>query len=711
MNVRVALRSRAAGVAALVLWLLPACVTRTLSPSFPEPKAPTAEEVLAALLASERPGEASVAVGVGADGGELLCWDLTSGQLRWRLAAAPTTAPILAGEQVVTQEGDRIVLRSVSNGRTQLVLDADGVLVGADGAGPRSVISILHDEDGPRASVVMVEAGRVRWRVALNLPAGRPALIGSYVVTPWATHRISILDAADGAERVRWFFTGTVLGHAQVQDGQVYVGQHGWIPVTRDLLALQAGDIRPLAPAPRQLPGHPSLLRDGYSPLPAPDSAEHRLRLHWQVGPSAEEPVLGDRAYLRFYRMVFGLRASADELVWVRHFDRDLVGASQTAHGLWIADTEGVLQFVAHDGSLGKQQLPLGAQLSTLTMRGAPAPEALTPQGDESVPAGDLTAQLTAAATLDDTRLGAARAYAVAWLSRQSGLEITRILVELCVQGNAPEPVHRSACQALEERPSGHHLVVAALKAQARETASRGHVGALALVASKLGLRGAVPAMLAHFDDLRTSTPDLVAIVEALDRLAAPQAAPTLERFVRMHHGEPDGSEVLPVVTRSIETLGGLRARRSKPLLTRLAEDGLSHESVREAASEALREISTPRPKKPAPTPAVAKAAPAPAAKPPADTRPERLSPGLVRAALKPASRSLRRCLNGEAAQARIAMVVDGAGEVEGVFVTPSELQSCIEPLVRAQTFPATKLGRQRVTHVVQRLRARGSKR
>jgi hypothetical protein len=46
-------------------------------------------------------------------------------------------------------------------------------------------------------------------------------------------------------------------------------------------------------------------------------------------------------------------------------------------------------------------------------------------------------------------------------------------------------------------------------------------------------------------------------------------------------------------------------------------------------------------------------------------------------------------------------MTIDGGGEVERVFVTPPETLSCIEPLVRAQRFPATQQGRQNVAHVV----------
>jgi hypothetical protein len=45
-------------------------------------------------------------------------------------------------------------------------------------------------------------------------------------------------------------------------------------------------------------------------------------------------------------------------------------------------------------------------------------------------------------------------------------------------------------------------------------------------------------------------------------------------------------------------------------------------------------------------------------------------------------------------------MVVDATGRIEGVFVMPATLQPCVEPVLREARFPATRLGRQRITHI-----------
>jgi len=133
--------------------------------------------------------------------------------------------------------------------------------------------------------------------------------------------------------------------------------------------------------------------------------------------------------------------------------------------------------------------------------------------------------------------------------------------------------------------------------------------------------------------------------------------------------------------------------------------DLLTSEPVRKSASEALAAIDAPpaKPAAPAPEPEPKTVA---AKAPPTDTRPRYLSKELIEQALKPAASKLQACLSSAAGapatQARVSMTIDGQGQVEKVFVTPPDAQTCIEPLVRAQPFPATQQGRQNVAHVVQ---------
>jgi hypothetical protein len=75
----------------------------------------------------------------------------------------------------------------------------------------------------------------------------------------------------------------------------------------------------------------------------------------------------------------------------------------------------------------------------------------------------------------------------------------------------------------------------------------------------------------------------------------------------------------------------------------------------------------------------------------------------MVEKTLAPMRDKLKRCLRGDQSAphvGRSSLVVDASGRVEGVFVAPSTLQPCVEPILRGAQFPSTRLGRQRITHV-----------
>ena len=77
---------------------------------------------------------------------------------------------------------------------------------------------------------------------------------------------------------------------------------------------------------------------------------------------------------------------------------------------------------------------------------------------------------------------------------------------------------------------------------------------------------------------------------------------------------------------------------------------------------------------------------------------------GMVAQVLRPARRALRVCLNkdpSEALTARVSLVVNDKGRVEGIFVTPNTMQQCVEPILRKYDFPSTQTGRQQIVHVI----------
>jgi hypothetical protein len=316
------------------------------------------------------------------------------------------------------------------------------------------------------------------------------------------------------------------------------------------------------------------------------------------------------------------------------------------------------------------------------------------------------------AVRLGDERLVLARAYAVEQIARDPSAAITQSLIELCALREQPESVRLSACKAVASRSDGSQHVLAALRQRASflENTPAPPAGALAQAAATMQLKQAGPLLLLHAEDPATQSSDLAAVFRALEQLDQRNALPMLERFVRLHHAEPPGSELADALNAALSALGTLRARTARPTLEDVASDELSEKGVRDKAREMLAVIDTPPSAKGAETKDAkgAKVAEAPAAPPEpevqTDPRAYALDTAAVQTTLKPLQYSLERCVASDPAKppsARVAMIVAGDGSIEGLLVTPTSLQACIEPLVRKAHFPETRLGRQHLSHTV----------
>jgi hypothetical protein len=369
--------SRRASVAGVLLLGLSACAAQSFDPHFKTREIPSERTVLQQIHKPDAREERAVAVGVSEAPHKLCAWDLQGGLL-WEQPIEAKSAPLVVGQAVVTSEAQGIVVRDLERGEARVVVDDEGQLIGADGAGNALVIAIAYAaEDGPRGAIAYVKDFRVRWKQSLKLPVGVPALVNQRVLVPWATQRLSVLDTEDGGELVRWHMNNTVLGHALVDHGRVYVGQHGLIPVDPKLMQPGSAPIV-YVPFQRSLPGQPALLRDGYLPLPPPDNAYHKVQLDFRMSAADGMAAENDLLALRFYRLLFALDARADEIRWTRSFEHDLIGSAIQPGGLFVADSHGTLRFIDKDGTT-RMQRELGRPLQVLTIRPGsfvPAPSA-----------------------------------------------------------------------------------------------------------------------------------------------------------------------------------------------------------------------------------------------------------------------------------------------------------------------------------------------
>ncbi len=683
---------------------LAGCAASSFQPQFRPTLAPTPEAMARPALTPKPRQERAVAVGITQDPMRLCAWDLNAGLL-WERPVVAKSAPLVVGSAIVMQEAEGVVVRDLATGQVRTIVDDKGHLVGADAEDDSVVVSVAYDTPNPRGAIAYIAGNHVRWKQPLNLPVGSPAIANDQVVVPWATQRLSILAGADGKELARFHFKSSVLGHAIVDRGRLYVGQLGLLPVTEQLLAHPEAKLEPYTPRKRELAGQPALLRDGYEPVPEPDSAHHRLELDWHLAQGKELATENDALWLRFYRLLFALDAREDRVRWVRAYDHDLVGFAIVPGGVIFVDDAGILRVLDPSGTELTNR-DLDRKLRVIAIRPAgQLPASVVTAAAPTVAAADpekaLRAELFAAASLDDDRLSAARAYAIEQLSGFNASDVTANLLALCSNGKSPEPVHLAACSHLAERDSGGTEVIEALRQHASflENTPAPPVGALAEAAAKMQLTKAGPLILSQVEDPNTPAHDLAQAFHALERLNMRGATPDIERFVRLHHAEPAGSELAPAIAAALHALGALKARAQRDTLLAVSQDAFTVAAVREQARQAIVAIdAVPAPK----TESVAKEESEEDDEVQTDPRPYSLTAAVVRSALMPVQAELSRCLASDATHprtGRVSMVIDGAGGVEGIFVAPTSLAPCVEPILRRAKFPPTRLGRQRVTH------------
>jgi len=607
-----------------VLWcMLAGCAAQSLPSTFIAAERPAAKKVLSEILMAEPRQERAVMVGLTVQPQRLAAWD-GSGTPLWEHDVDARSAPIIAGDFVVTQEAEGAVVRDLAYGRRVATVKQRAWLVGADGRGDRVIISLAYQAaKGPRGLLALVQGGKLRWTLDLKQGVGVPALVGDHVLVPWATHRLSVLSVDDGAELARWQYDAAVLGHVIAHRGHVYLGQHGLVRLHDKLFDGQTPAPPMLAPMKRELPGQPTWLRDGYATVPEPQDARLRVRVEWQLS-TADQTVESDTLYLRAHRVLFAMEGGRDALRWAKIFEHDLIGAEVRADGLLVADTAGKVQLVTLDGErhtirdlarpVTAMALRMGAQWKPpahAASQAQPAPqeqeqEQAAPQ-DQAAPqeqgtpqeqaaenaSPPLASQLYQVASLDDDRLGDTRRYAVERLARYAAPEITAQLMTLCSNRANPEPVVRSSCGRLGERDTGGGFVLEALQPPqpGASSATQVRIAALARAAANMGLSDAGPLLVARLEDLRTDTADLAPVIEALQKLDHSGAAVPLERFLRLHHAEPTGSKLHAAVEAAARALSKLDPKRARPTLELVASDRLAPQTAREAASKALADL------------------------------------------------------------------------------------------------------------------------
>jgi hypothetical protein len=682
-----------------------ACGGQAFEAAFVENEQPEFSRVMQALAEAPPREERAVIAYIAGTPKRLVVFDVATARRLWATEVEPTSAPVVTGDLVLVQESRGVVARALEDGAERFVIDAeDARFVGADSDGTFTVVALSEGpEASPRGLVVGARGNSVLWDHELQLPVGVPAISGGIVIVPWATQRVSFLDALDGHERTRVRVRDAVVGQAFVSDGATYVGQHGIFQITE---ALESGSRRSAPyyePQARPLPAQPSMMRDGYAPVPPPDHAHHRVRLVWQVEGTGEDMGPRDgRVYFVFYRFLFAFDANSEELAWAASFDTDIAGATSIPGGILFVSQDGTVSArAAEDGrSLFAANLEERVEVAVLRSGAMAAAEGEAPEvAPESAPS--LAAQLYAIARTEDARLPAGRALGARYLGRIGGEDVTGQLVTLCADRDEPEPLRREACSALEARTEGSQHVRVALRKRASFLEHEGAppVGALSRAAAAMSLRNVVPDLLSHLGDPATPSAELPGLFDGLGALGVRTAARPIEEFLRLYHATGDDPELVSGLGRAAHALIALRGRDAVETLQAMIADPFTPASAREEARAAIASLDRPAeaaPEVEEPAEEVVEAPP--------DTRPTHITAAITTRVFARVDDQLRACLVGDTRSARVTMLVAPDGTIGRVVVSPASMQACVAPIITGHQFPETRRTRpESIVHTIRK--------
>jgi outer membrane protein assembly factor BamB len=710
--------SRAAALLALAC-LATACsgTPAAFGTKYPDNRDKDIELMLQRINAAPQRTPGTIAAGITVAPVNLYAYDVAARKQLWQHPVQAMSAPYLAGDAVVVQTNSAIVGFDLRTGAERFSVSRGAMtLKGADGQGDL-VAFVIGQGLGTfaKSEAVLVQGGSVRWRRPVDSLIGVPAVVGNMVLVPWSSQFISAIDVQSGDEFARVRVRDGVISHAISDSGQIYIGSfHG---VTRITSSIGSGTLKGsgyFSLPERELPGRPLLLDDIYTATNSapPDSAQHRIALAWRpVADRMRISLQDDNLYLVFYRFVYALDPRDESVRWVYVHDADVVGAAAQAHGVAIADETGHFAFLgAGSGEVMWKTAP-GSRTTVVRM---PGDGGLVDHGGTPTDPNALPARLLAAAQDQDARLVPARLFAVSALAHMPQADATADLIQLCDSSRLAPPVRERACVELKQRSSGVDHLLATLERHAGylEGTTAPPVGALAKAASSLKEKRAVPLLIAQLKDPNTPSADLPAVVSALGDLGDASAAEPLGGFLRLYHADPIDEDLV----RALELVPGALLKLSgpvaQPVLETVTFDEMGAFSVRQKARIALDTLKEQQATAEREDEAREQQQEQEVSQAVQDEgNPEKYAPNgltmeLVSQALLPVRDQLLACLKSQPKpmfQARALLVVED-GKVLMVSILPADLQTCLEPLIKAQPFPRTKSAkREQISYVVKR--------
>jgi outer membrane protein assembly factor BamB len=543
---------------------------------------------------------------------ELIAYDLEAKKVNWRVKADLTSRVVVGGGMLFHRQGkNQLVARSVESGqelwRTELI--GGDRLLGVDTDG-ENVYYVTESKkrslDGDIAHLVSVKgsSGGKRWVQSSSGRLGAPVVQGGRVFVPLRFQSIAILNTDDGKEMARIRSKQeTLLWVRRATGGLLFGGTNGVYKLDEKAVsgAQDTSTFTTASSLPKSV--RPVYWWDGYNASLSFYTAYDRNRLLWQLDPQAAH-FQGDTIFVHNYRFFFAFDTTVTDpkksaLRWAYSYPRhDVVASTHTGKALVLVTDDGHL--IVLDPSTGATVLKEALKVSVLGATFDAMGYGAEGGGGKQTP---LRNALTEIIWDPDRRFGAVKLFCVEELSRLPGGDISADLVKIVTQEGIDKAVYKRAGEMLVARHDKQAipLYLETLKSHfsfVNGTRSKA-VDIMAQALGDLKAGEAVRPLLMHLADHETPLSAVEAIVQALSVIGDKSVLEPFRDFLLTYRCDPMFTKTPAALNLVAETLLKLGGEDERQLLSFVENDPHTLPTLRNYLGEALRQSTTPAPKKP----------------------------------------------------------------------------------------------------------------
>lgn len=593
---------------ALALCIAASCAT-TSTADGQYRRAGEADAVADALSRSQSPGKGplnatgkplALLVGDVAGEGAIVAVDLDANRVLWQTPAA-VDARAEVGHQVVVygDEAGQLVALDVRTGRPawRFPAPAGSRLLGhaTDGQG---VYAVYHGGKGGEAVLVgLDEAGKTRFRKALNERSGAPAARGGVVAVPQRSQFVTLFDGKSGAVLADILSRDEAAAYVRgLPEAFTYGSQGVFVASRKTATGLHEGGGYLRAALPEFV--RPVYHVDMYKPGQLRYSALDRNRLLWRVAGPVEKPRFRDgRVVVHNFRFFFAMAAADGALAWAYSHPRlDAIASSHAGPSIVFADAEGnVAALDAGSGALLMRATPTG--LPTIQVRGASFDaEGFAARGPGAQPPAPIAEVLKSVALDPDKRFNDVRVFAVEQLSQLGSAGVTAALLEVLQRGGGEAYVMERAADRLVERQDARSLPVYLEAIKVKPDYAEGRdpqrLDLMARALAKLGAREAMPALVDHVRLPETEPETVAEIADAVLTIKAREVLAPFRDYLTQYRADPAFMSMPGALIGAANVLAKLGDGFDRALLLYVAQEPKTIASLKVAIERLLAESS-----------------------------------------------------------------------------------------------------------------------